>query len=112
MSMYNIDDFKLNDVYVNDEMETITYYFDCPLSFLEKHIDLAQYECDEYVDYDLVKGEISIETNMTGDKIYQPEISPVVRYMDGDESSIDWSDVYLDDDLLNALLNTTNGTLN
>lgn len=104
--MYDINDFKLNDVYVNDGKESITHYFDCPLSFLEKHIDLAQYECDEYDDYDLVKGEISIETNLAGDEIYQTEISPVVRYMNGDESSIDWCDIDLDDSFIEALLDT------
>ena len=104
--MYNIDDFVLNDVYVNENTETTTYCFDCPLSFLEKHVDLAQYECDEFVDYNLIKGEISLETSLTGDEIYQPEISPVVEYNDGDESSIDWFDIDLDDDFINALLDS------
>lgn len=107
--MYDVSDFTLNDVYVNVDAETTTYYFDCPLGFLEKYVDMSDVDMSD-VNSDeecrITKGEISIEEPISGEEIYQTAISPVAEYNDGDESSIDWFDIDLEDSFVEALLNS------
>lgn len=112
MQMYNANDFKLNDIYYYDwdtdpDAGTVTYFYDCPVSFLEKYVDLDTELNRRYTDLNkygresIVGAEIAIEKNPLG---YWIGVAPVAEDENGNASSIDWFDIDIDDDLLNALL--------
>ncbi len=112
--MYNVYDFDLNDVWVNEYAETFTYYFYCPLGFLEEYVDLQEVKADiissgqlTEEDFNITKGEISIETDMAGEWLSPVSISPVVEYDGGNNvESIDWRDIGLDEGFVRELLNS------